>query len=910
MRDGLVSYTDLRPLFSGRADPLPYVLRVVLENLVRNGNASDEIVESIAHWTPESPEMSVPISVSRVILPDSSGLPALMDLAALRGALVRKGLDAGAVQPKIPVDLVIDHSLLVDRAGSPDAEAFNVRREFERNGERYSFFKWAQQAFDNLRVVPPGMGIIHQVHIERLAKVIATENRNGNTVAYPEFILGGDSHTPMVNALGVLGWGVGGIEAEAALLGKPYMIRIPRVVGVRLTGTLREGATTTDLVLKLTQELREIGVVGDFVEFTGPSLDTLTTPERATLANMAPEYGATVGFFPIDARTIDYLRQTGRDDEHIALVETAAKAIGIFRDPDAEEPAFSELIEIDLSGVEPSLAGPRRPQDRIAISDLGVGFRDLLEKSVKEGGFGVAPDQLDKRASLEIDGRQCEIRHGSIAVAAITSCTNTSNPSVMIGAGLLAKRAVERGLVPPVHVKTSLAPGSRVVTRYLREAGLLTQLEALGFHVVGYGCTTCSGKSGPLSEAMDRTIEDEGIVAAAVLSGNRNFEGRIHRRVRANYIASPMLVIAYALAGRVDINLEEDPIGQDPSGKPVFLSEIWPSNDEISEAMQGARDPALFKANYETIFDGTDLWQALKSPSGPLFPWPAGSTYLQEPPFFAPERTEDHAPLPDVINEARVLCAFGDSLTTDHIIPSGEIPGDSLAGKYLLAQGVSRDDFNAVTQRRGNHDVMMRATFANIRIKNLLIPDQEGGVTIQFPEGERKTIFEAAEQYRNSNTPIIVLGGKDYGMGSSRDWATKGPALLGVQAVIAESFERIHRSNLIGMGIIPLRFTKGESWRQLGLDGSEAYSFQGLCNGVRKHETVAVEAHRTDGKIIRFDVTVDITAAFEIDYLNKGGIFPTVFHEFKTVGNWSEQAVRSGSSDTPTAGGVLREETR
>lgn len=880
IKGNTLSFTDLHPHLCNRDSPLPYSLRMVLENLLRTGNAPGDIIKAVANWSSSSPEIFAPLSVSRVILPDSSGLPVLMDLAALRDALVREGLDAGAVQPSIPVDLVVDHSLMVDRAGSSDAEAFNVDLEYKRNGERYSFFKWAQQAFEGVRVVPPGMGIIHQVHIERLAKVIATTTKGDREIVHPEFVLGGDSHTTMVNALGVLGWGVGGIEAVSAMLGKPYIVRIPRVVGVRLTGTMRPGTTTTDLVLTLTETLRGTGVVGDFVEFTGPALKLLTTAERATLANMAPEYGATMGYFPIDARTIEYLHHTGRDKDHVNLIETAAKAIGIFRELNSEEPEFSQVVEIDLSTVEPSLAGPKRPQDRVAASELSKEFVGLLEKTASEGGFGVSSDDIDKHVNLKIGNSHTTVGHGTLAIAAITSCTNTSNPSVMIGAGLLAKNAIEKGLNTPVHVKTSMAPGSRVVTRYLESAGLLSSLETLGFYIVGYGCTTCSGKSGPLAESIVRAVQDDGIVTAAVISGNRNFEGRIHRFVKANYIASPMLVIAYALAGRVDIDISLDPLGHDAKGQPVFLCDIWPSESDITDVLFEARKPNAFKDNYESIFEGTGLWQKLEAPSGPLFPWDDSSTYIKEPPFFQNLYSKSYQSLTDSFEGARVLCAFSDSLTTDHIIPSGEITRDSSAGQYLLATGVTENKFNAMTMRRGNHDVMIRGTFANPRIKNLLVPDINGGTTLIFPQREQATIFEAARKYRHEDTPVIVFAGKDYGMGSSRDWAAKGPALLGVRVVIAESFERIHRSNLIGMGIIPLCFKKGDGWRQIGLDGSEIYTIRGILNGIKHGEPITVEARTASDTLIQFIVCSDIGASFEIEYLIKGGIFPTVLNEF------------------------------
>lgn len=864
----------------GDLSGLPYCLRVVLENLVRNqgelGVETDQIAH-VANWAPDGAPLSLPLRVSRVILPDSSGLPALMDLAALRGALVGRGVAAEAVGPQIPVDLVIDHSLIVESAGSAASEAHNVAREFERNAERYSFFKWAQQAFDGLRVVPPGMGIVHQVHIERLANVVAEETRDGQRFAFPEFVLGGDSHTPMVNALGILAWGVGGIEAEAALLGQPHMVRIGQVIGVRLTGErLREGVTTTDLVLTVTQRLREVGVVGQFVEFTGPGLDRLTVPERATLANMAPEYGATVGYFPIDAMTIAYLRQTGRDAAHVALVESYAKAAGLFRDGRGPEPRYSKLVEIDLAAIEPSVAGPRRPQDRMPLSAVKPGFRELLRRPFAEGGY--AAEDADRRVTVEMAGERVELSHGSLAIAAITSCTNTSNPWVMLGAGLLARRAVERGLRPSPAVKASLAPGSRVVTGYLQQAGLLPCLEQLGFYVVGYGCTTCSGKSGALAEPVARAIEDEGLVAAAVVSGNRNFEGRIHRLVRANYIASPMLVVAYALAGRIDIDFSVEPIGHDPQGSPVYLRDIWPANAEIAALVGMTQEPRLYDENYAALFDGTALWESLAAQSGPLFQWPTDSTYIHEPPFFR-HLGGAAAGIPDMLRDARALCIFGDSLTTDHISPAGEIPLDSPAGRYLQGQGVAQQSFNAFTQRRGNHEVMVRGAFANIRIRNLLVPDTEGGVTLQFPAGVKSSVHDAAMVYAKAGTPVIVIAGKDYGMGSSRDWAAKGPALLGVRAVLAESYERIHRANLVGMGILPLCFRAGENRQSLGLTGAESYTFSGIAAALSEGAPIAVTAAGEDGRSVSFAVELAVESRTEVSCLQSGGIFATIFNQ-------------------------------
>jgi aconitate hydratase len=869
-RDGAALHVDLPGAacaLGGSLKKLPYVLRIILENLVRNQavlDLGDDVLARVASWSGADAAFSVPMMVSRVILPDSSGLPALIDLAALRSTLTAQGVDASGIGPQIPVDLVVDHSLIVDQAGHAGAAAFNVAREFERNGERYRFLKWAQQAFDGLRIVPPGVGIVHQVHVERLASVVA--EREGQL--FPEFVLGGDSHTPMVGALGVLAWGVGGIEAEAAILGQPYMVRVGEVVGVRLNGELREGVTTTDLVLALTQRLRQAGVVGQYVEFTGEGAARLTVPDRATLSNMAPEYGATCGFFPIDAATIAYLHESGREADHVATVEAYARATGLYREVGDAEPTYSRIVELDVSAVEPSLAGPRRPQDRVALGAAAGSFRDALDKAPTEGGFGVDPAQ---RATLALDGEGAEVGHGVLAIAAIASCTNTSNPGVMLGAGLMAKRAGELGLKPKPWVKTSLAPGSRVVTRYLEEAGLLGPLEQFGFHVIGYGCTTCSGKSGPIDPAVAEIVEREGIVAASILSGNRNFEGRIHRLIRANYLASPMLVFAYALAGRIDVDLTREPLSHTPDGKAVYLADLWPDRAAIEAVMGVARSPELYRANYADLFGGTPQWDKLEAPRGKHFPFDESSTYIIESPFFTRRN-----PVGDAIEGARVLGVFGDSLTTDHITPAGEIGLESEAGRYLSARGVPQQSFNAFTQRRGNHEVMLRGAFANPRIRNLLVPGSEGGVTLSLPSGEQTSIYAAAAAYRDAGTPMIVLAGKDYGMGSSRDWAAKGTALLGIRAVIAENFERIHRSNLVALGVVPLRFREGESWRSLGLTGRERFDLAGIGDAIARSGWVTATATDDDGKTIRFEVQPVIEAATEIACLNAGGMFATI----------------------------------
>lgn len=842
-------------LLARRQTALPYALRVVLENVLRNATTPQEeaLAEEIARWVPGAATLVVPLAVDRVILPDSSGLPVLMDFAALRDALVREGGDPARAEPRIPCDLVVDHSLIVDQAGHPGAMRHNLMMEFRRNSERYAVFKWAQQAFSRLRVIPPGMGIIHQIHIEYLAQVMTPDG-------HPEFVLGCDSHTPMVNALGVLGWGVGGIDAEAALVGERYRVVIPRVVGVRLSGALRPGVTTTDLVLTLTEQLRKLGVVGAFVEFSGPGLDRLAVPERATLCNMAPEYGATCGYFPIDARTLDYLRQTGRDETHIAHIEECARRLHLFRETAAPEPVFSDRLDLDLATVEPSMAGPRRPQDRLALPQVPASFRRGLSLPARDGGFDAPPHS----------------QHGRVAIAAITSCTNTSNPALMLGAGLLARNAVARGLSSAAGVKTSMAPGSRVALRYLEKAGLMAPLQQLGFHTVGFGCTTCSGKSGPIDPEIQRQVTEEGMVAAAVLSGNRNFEGRIHKAVQAAYLASPLLVVAYALAGRVDLDLAREPLGHDGAGAPVFLADLWPDADELAQLCAQAVDPDDYRRNYAEITRGTEEWQALATPTGPSFQWDAASSYICRPPFFDAAFLSERRGLPDALQGARVLALFGDSLTTDHVTPSGEITADTLAGQYLADAGVPVAAFNAYTQRRGNHEVMARATFANPRIRNRLA-SQAGGWTRHVPSGQDMPIYTAAMAYRDAATPFVILAGRDYGMGSSRDWAAKGPALLGVAMVMARNFERIHRSNLVGMGIVPAVFAQGDTIESLGLTGEESFAITGLHAAIRDGQPISVTATAADGHQTRFAVTADLHGADERALLAAGGIFPRLF---------------------------------
>ncbi|AEB11800.1 aconitate hydratase AcnA [Marinithermus hydrothermalis] len=876
---GTVSYYDINVLEEqgvAQVSKLPFSIKIMLESLLRNVNGYDvtrEDVINLAQWKPEPGEINVPLKLARVILQDFTGVPAVVDLAALRSAMARFGADPKKINPQVPVDLVIDHSVQVDYFGTQYAFFYNVDKEYERNRERYTLLKWGQQALDNFRVVPPGTGIVHQVNLEYLAQVVMTRTENGETVAFPDSLVGTDSHTTMINGLGVLGWGVGGIEAEAVMLGQPYYMLAPKVVGFKLTGELPEGATATDLVLRITEMLRQHGVVGKFVEFYGPGLAKLSLADRATIANMAPEYGATMGFFPVDEETLAYLRLTGRDEALVDLVERYTKAVGLFRTDDAE-PVYSETLELDMSTVEPSLAGPKRPQDRVPLRQIKASFQEHLTKPATERGFGLKPEELGKKATVKRGQEEFELQHGSVVIAAITSCTNTSNPSVMLGAGLLAKKAVEAGLDVQPWVKTSMAPGSKVVRDYLEASGLMPFLEALRFHIVGYGCTTCIGNSGPLPKEIAEAVEREDLVVAAVLSGNRNFEGRINPHVKANYLASPMLVVAYAIAGRVDIDFETEPLGYDPNGRPVYLKDIWPSQAEIRDTIRRVLDPEMFKKEYASVFDGDERWQNLPAPSGDLYEWDENSTYIQEPPFFV-DMPLEAPPLQD-IKGARVLALLGDSVTTDHISPAGVIPADGPAGQYLIQKGVKPAEFNSFGSRRGNHEVMMRGTFANIRIKNLMLDGVEGGYTVKLPEGERMFIYDAAMKYKEEGTPLVVIGGKEYGTGSSRDWAAKGTYLLGVKAVIAESFERIHRSNLVGMGVLPLQFKPGESAKSLGLTGFETYDILGLNEDLKPGSELTVVAKKPDGTEVRFNVIVRLDTPVEVDYYKNGGILQTV----------------------------------
>ncbi len=855
---------------------LPYAIRVLLEALLRtvDGRAvTEDDVRRLARWGEAGNEgAELPFRPSRVVLQDFTGVPCIADLAAMRDALAEAGGDPAKVNPLIPVDLVIDHSVQVDAHGTSGALAENVRREFERNGERYAFLKWGQRAFANLRVVPPATGIVHQVNLELLASVVRVEELGGERVAFPDTVVGTDSHTTMINGLGVLGWGVGGIEAEAAMLGQPVAMTAPPVVGVELSGALREGVTATDLVLAITEILRKHGVVEKFVEFHGSGASALSLADRATVANMAPEYGATVGYFPIDGETLRYLRATGREERHVALVEAYAKAQGLFREDGAPTPSYSERVAIDLARVEPAVAGPKRPQDRVPLSQVKRSFREALIAPTEKRGYGLAHEALT-------GNDEAAVRHGSVIIAAITSCTNTSNPSVMLAAGLLAKKATERGLRVPDHVKTSLAPGSRAVTAYLEKAGLTAPLEQLGFGVVGYGCTTCIGNSGPVEDAIAERIERDGIVAAAVLSGNRNFEGRVHPSAKANYLASPPLVVAYALAGRVDVDFATEPIGIDSAGKPVTLAELWPSSAEIDEAMRGALTPEVFREQYGRAFEGSAEWQAVKAAGGDRYAWDAASSYIKAPPFFA--SAPANAP---GIAGARALVMLGDSVTTDHISPAGNIAMKSAAAKYLMGLGVVPSDFNSYGARRGNHEVMMRGTFANVRLKNLLAPGTEGGVTTHLPSGDVMSIFDASARYVETGTPLIVIAGKDYGMGSSRDWAAKGVRLLGVKAVLFESVERIHRSNLAGMGILPLQFKPGETPATLGLTGRETFTVAYDAATLAPGQDLRIVARRDDGAETTFVAVCRLDTPVEIDYHRCGGILPYVLRAMSKTG--------------------------
>ena len=877
---------------------LPYSLRVLLEACLRNVDGfvvNEEDVVNVAEWDAAAPKAAeIPFKPGRVVLQDFTGVPAIVDLAALRAAMVRMGGDPQKINPLVPCDLVIDHSVQVDQFATPLALQFNVDKEFERNQERYQFLKWGQQAFENFRVIPPATGIVHQVNLEYLATSVLT----ADGVAYPDSLVGTDSHTTMINGLGVVGWGVGGIEAEAVMLGQPIYMLLPEVVGFKLSGRLPEGATATDLVLTVTQMLRQHGVVGKFVEFYGPGLDGMSLPDRATIANMAPEYGATIGFFPVDDETLRYLQRTGRPADLIDLVERYYKEQGLFRTSESPEPRFSSALELDMSTIEPSMAGPKRPQDRIPLSAMQQQWRQDLsntfgksaptgdstpEAMVDEGGAvatatatAVAVDPGLDGVDVEYEGERFDLKHGDVVIAAITSCTNTSNPSVMLGAGLLAKKAVEKGLRRKPWVKTSLAPGSRVVTDYLEKSGLDASLDALGFNLVGYGCTTCIGNSGPLPDPIAEAVQQHDLVVCSVLSGNRNFEGRVNPHTRANYLASPPLVVAYALAGTTDIDLATEPIGTGSDGKDVYLKDIWPSQQEIADALASSMSPETFEREYSSATDGPEEWQQVDAPTGDLYAWDEASTYIQEPPFFV-DMPPEPAPIAS-ISGARCLVSVGDSTTTDHISPAGSIKADSPAGLFLQEQGVGKSDFNSYGSRRGNDRVMTRGTFANIRLRNLLAPGTEGGVTAFHPTGEQTSIYDAALKYKEQGTPLVALAGKEYGTGSSRDWAAKGTYLLGIRAVIAESFERIHRSNLVGMGVLPLQFREGENREALELDGTETFEIT-LDDDLQPRQAVEVTARKADGSETHFVTTCRIDTPVEVEYYRNGGILHKVLRD-------------------------------
>ncbi|MDS0243879.1 MULTISPECIES: aconitate hydratase AcnA [unclassified Haloferax] len=885
---------------------LPVSIRVLLESVLRNVDGDTitaEDVRNVASWRPDVPGVELPFTPSRVVLQDLTGVPAVVDLAALRSAAARNGKDPAIVEPEVPCDLVIDHSVQVDFFGSEDAYERNVELEYERNGERYRALKWAQQAFDDFRVVPPGTGIVHQVNLEYLGQVVHARERDGENWLLPDTLVGTDSHTPMIGGIGVVGWGVGGIEAEAAMLGQPITMKLPEVVGVRLTGELPEGATATDLVLHVTEQLREVGVVDRFVEFFGPGVANLTVPDRATIANMAPEQGSTISMFPVDEATLDYLELTGRSEDHIELVREYLDAQGLFGE---QEPEYTETVEFDLGDVTPSLAGPKRPQDRVPMGDMKTHFRGLVHGEFEDEldeidedaltrwlGESSAEDDrpdadlpkpemgdLTERVEVDIDGESTEIGHGSVVVSAITSCTNTSNPSVMLAAGLLARNAVERGLDVPAYVKTSLAPGSRVVTEYLEASELLPYLEDLGYNVVGYGCTTCIGNAGPLPEPIERAIDDHDLWTTSVLSGNRNFEARIHPKIRANYLASPPLVVAYGLAGRMDIDLETDPLGTDVDGESVYLADLWPSADEIHATVHDSVDSSMFEEKYAEVFAGDERWETLDAPTGDVYEWDDDSTYIREPPFFRDFPLEE----PGVadIEDARTLMLLGDTVTTDHISPAGPFSREQPAGQWLVDQGVEPHEFNTYGARRGNHEVMMRGTFANVRIENEMLDDVEGGYTIHQPTREQTTVFEASRRYREDDTPLVVFAGEELGTGSSRDWAAKGTDLLGVRATIAESYERIFRDNLVGMGVLPLQFADGDSWDSLDLDGSEHVAIRGLDDGLAVNDDLTVVAERTDGSTVEFPVTAQVGTPAAVRYVENGGILHLVLRRLLT----------------------------
>ena len=864
-----VGLTDLKRL--------PFSIRIVLEAALRQCNDQEitqNDVKHIAAWKPQGARPGIPFLPARVIMQDFTGVPAVVDLAAMRSAVARLGGDPKKINPLVPVDLVIDHSVQVDFFATADALNRNTEVEFQRNRERYEFLKWGQKAFSNFRVVPPMTGIVHQVNLEYLADVVMTKSEGSDVLAFPDTLVGTDSHTTMINGLGVVGWGVGGIEAEAVMLGQPMDMLLPDVIGFKLFGKLPEGVTATDLVLTVTQMLRKKGVVDKFVEFFGPGLGSMSLTDRATIANMAPEYGATMGFFPVDEETLRYMRLTGRPEEVIERTEAYMRAQGLFRDLSSPDPEFTDTLELDLGSVVPSLAGPKRPQDRVPMSELKETFEKALVAPVKERGFELKPEALAKQATFGTNGGSMQMKHGAVVIAAITSCTNTSNPSVLVAAGLLAKKAVEKGLTVKPYVKTSLAPGSRVVTEYLKQAGLIDPLSKLGFNVIAYGCTTCIGNSGPLPGEVAKAVTGSDLVAAAVISGNRNFEGRVHPLVKANFLASPPLVVAYALAGTVDIDLVNEPLGTGSDGAAVYLKDLWPSQQEITEAVTASVKREMFQEKYADVFSGSDMWKEIKVSEGDLFPWSEASTYIHHPPYFQTLTT--NVPSVTDIKSARVLGVFGDSITTDHISPAGNIASDSPAGKFLQERGVQPKDFNQYGTRRGNDLVMARGTFANIRLKNVMVAPKEGNLTKHQPDGAEMSIFDAAMKYQGEGVSSIILAGKEYGTGSSRDWAAKGPLLQGVKAVIAESFERIHRSNLVGMGILPLKYMDGQNAESLGLKGDEIFDITGLSDKMAPKSVMTVKAKKADGKIVEFKATALLNTDVEVNYFRNGGILHTV----------------------------------
>jgi aconitate hydratase len=879
--------TSLQEFGLGNISKLPCSLKILLEAALRNYDdnlVTMEHIKSIASWSGQSTSDEIPFTPSRIILQDFTGVPVVVDLAAMRTAMHESGADASKINPIVPVDLVIDHSVIVDSYGSSESLSYNVQKEFERNRERYELLKWAQNTFSNFRVFPPSIGIVHQVNLELLASVATVRSDGEGEAVFPDTLVGTDSHTPMINGIGVLGWGVGGIEAEACMLGQPLYFLVPEVIGLRLRGSLPIGSTATDLVLTITELLRKEGVIGKFVEFFGEGTGNISVEDRATVANMCPEYGATAAYFPVDNKTLDYLRATGREESHISLIEKYYKAQGMFRTDDSPIPIFTKVLELDLSTVEPSLAGPKRPQDRINLKDMKDSYRKVITAPLEEGGYGIEKGDANKTVTIRYkDGGEENLSNGAVVISAITSCTNTSNPHVMIGAGLLAKKAVEKGLKKPRYVKSSFGPGSLVVTEYLRNAGLLPYLEQLGYNVVGYGCTTCIGNSGPLSEEVSEAIDKNDMTVAAVLSGNRNFEGRIHPQTKMNYLVSPPLVIAYGLAGTVDIDLYSDPISYNDKNEPVYLKDIWPSDEEIEAAIKAHVKPHIYRDKYDGIFHTNELWNSLPVPDGNIYEWSEASTYIRKSTFF-----DNMGIDPNKINDilgAQVLALLGDSVTTDHISPAGSIPETSDAGIHLTSQNVKTDHLNTYGSRRGTHEVMMRGTFANIRIRNRMIPGVEGGYTRYLPTGEIVSIYDAAMKYKETDTPLVVIAGKEYGTGSSRDWAAKGTALLGVKAVLAQGFERIHRSNLIGMGVLPIQFTEGVSAESLGITGTESFDILGLSENLYPNKRLQVRAIRQDGSTLTFEAIARIDSKIEMEYYEQGGILNMILRNFWKTGN-------------------------